>query len=298
MKRLKQFAYFEPTTVAEATEILVDTGCDAYLLAGGTDLLVRMKRGDISPSAVVNLKRIEALKEIRRDAGNSVQIGALVSISDIENSPVVQSSYPILTQAAGVLGAQSIRNLATIGGNIGRASPASDMAPSLIVLKARVAIEGPEGGRELEIGDVFAGPGATSLAEGEIITSFILPESAPNTGAAYLKLGRRAGGGDCALVGVAVLLTVGPESEDIKDARIAMSSVGPNPLRAKKAEAVILSGKLDKERMREAARVAAAETSPITDMRCSASYRKEMAQVLTFRALQGAVQKARGGMSK
>jgi len=298
MKRLKQFAYFEPATVAEAIEILVDKGCDAYPLAGGTDLLVRMKRGDISPSAIVNLKRIDALKEIRNDVGNCVQIGALVSISDIENSPVMQSSYPILTQAAGVLGAQSIRNLATIGGNIGRASPASDVAPSLMVLKARVGVEGSEGGRELEIGDVFAGPGATRLADGEIITSFILPESAPNTGAAYLKLGRRGGGGDCALVGVAVLLTIGLESADIKDARIAMSSVGPNPLRAKKAEEVIMSGNLDEERMREAARVTAAETSPITDMRCSASYRKEMVQVLTFRALQEAMQKAEGGMPK
>lgn len=260
-------------------------------------MLVRMKRGDVSPSAIVNLKRIEALKEIRSNAGNSVHIGALVSISDIENSPEVQSSHPILTQAAGVLGAQSIRNLATIGGNIGRVSPASDVAPSLMVLKARVGIEGPEGRRELEIGDVFVGPGATSLSDGEIITSFILPESAPNTGAAYLKLGRRGGGGDCALVGVAVLLTTGLEKAEIKDAGIAMSSVGPNPLRAKKAEEVIMSGNLDEKRMREAARAAAAETSPITDMRCSASYRKEMVQVLTFRALQEAMQKAEGGMS-
>ena len=295
MKRLRQFSYFEPTTIKEAVEILAEKGNGAYPLAGGTDLLVRMKREDITPTALVNLKRINALNEIKSDK-NELRIGALSSISAIENSPAIRTSYPVLSQASGTLGSRSIRNLATIGGNIGRASPASDMSPALIVLQAKVTAEGPSGKREMGIENVFTGPGATSLTAGEIITAFILPNMAPHTGAAYLKMGRRSGGGDCALVGVAVLLTMeGGEAGDIK---IVFSSVGPKPMRAKRAEEVVMSGTLNEERMKEAARTAEGEMSPITDMRCSASYRRELIRVLTFRALQEAQQKAQGGIAK
>ena len=148
----------------------------------------------------------------------------------------------------------------------------------------------------MEIENVFTGPGATSLSSGEIITSFILPHMAPHTGAAYLKMGRRSGGGDCALVGVAVLLTM--DDDEAGDIRIVFSSVGPKPMRAKHAEEVIMSGTLNEERMKEAARTAEGEMSPITDMRCSASYRRELIRVLTFRALQEAQQKAQGGIAK
>lgn len=295
MKRLKQFSYFEPLTIKEAVEILAEKGSGAYLLAGGTDLLVRMKREDITPTALVNLKRIDALNEIKSDK-NGIRIGALSSISSIENSQAIRRSYPVLSQSAGTLGTRSIRNLATIGGNIGRASPASDMSPALIVLQAKVAVEGPSGKREMEIENIFTGPGATSLSSGEIITSFILPNMAPNTGAAYLKMGRRSGGGDCALVGVAVLLTM--SNGEAGDIRIVFSSVGPKPMRARHAEEVIMSGTLTEEQMKEAARTAEGEMSPITDMRCSASYRRELIRVLTFRALQEAQQKAQGGIVK
>lgn len=295
MKRLKQFSYFEPLTIKEAVEILAEKGSGAYLLAGGTDLLVRMKREDITPTALVNLKRINALNEIKSDK-NGIRIGALSSISSIENSQAIRRSYPVLSQSAGTLGTRSIRNLATIGGNIGRASPASDMSPALIVLQAKVAAQGPSGKREMEIENIFTGPGATSLSSGEIITSFILPNMAPNTGAAYLKMGRRSGGGDCALVGVAVLLTM--SNGEAGDIRIVFSSVGPKPMRARHAEEVIMSGTLTEERMKEAARTAEGEMSPITDMRCSASYRRELIRVLTFRALQEAQQKAQGGIAK
>jgi len=148
----------------------------------------------------------------------------------------------------------------------------------------------------MEIENVFTGPGATSLGAAEIITAFILPDMAPNTGAAYLKMGRRSGGGDCALVGVAVLLTM--SNGEAGDIRIVFSSVGPKPMRARHAEEVIMSGTLTEERMQEAASTAEGEMSPITDMRCSASYRRELIRVLTFRALQEAQQKAQGGIIK
>lgn len=295
MIRLKAFSYFEPASLKEASEILTQHKGEAYPLAGGTDLLVRMKREAVRPAALVNLKRIRALEGIQSEKDGGTRIGALTTIAAIENSTVVQKNHPVLAQAAGVLGAQPLRNLATIGGNIGRASPASDMAPSLIVLQARVATEGASGPGERAVDKIFAGPGSTTLSDGEIMTAFFFPAMAPATGAAYLKMGRRSGGGDCALVGIAALLTLG--SGEARAVRIAMSSVGPTPRRAHKAEEVILSGTLTEERMRQAARVAAEEAAPITDMRCSASYRKEIIKVLTFRALQEANQKAQGGQA-
>jgi carbon-monoxide dehydrogenase medium subunit len=218
----------------------------------------------------------------------------LASISDIQGSPVIRAKHPLLVQAAGVVGAPSIRNLATLGGNIGRASPASDMSPSLMILQARILAEGPKGKREVGMDEIFGGPGATTLSNTEFITAFYIPEPSPHTGTAYLKLGRRTGGGDCALVGVATLLTM--ENDEAKAVGIALSSVGPTTVRALKAEEVVMSGPLDDERLKEAAGAAAGEINPISDHRCSAAYRREMVKVFTYRALMESLQKARGGL--
>ena len=296
MKRIRPFRYFEVRTVAEAVGVLAKEGEGAYPLAGGTDLLVRMKMENLAPGALVNLKRIEGLDRIERESGGGIRVGSLVSISAIEHSPLVFTSHRALVEAAGVLGSPPIRNLGTLGGNIGRASPASDMAPSLIVLRARVRTEGPQGEREVEIGEFFKGPGATVLLSGEIITSFLLPVMAPGSGASYERLGRREGM-DCALVGAAVFMALSEKDGGVKDARVALASVAPVPLRAMKAEEVLLSGSLTEERMREAARAAASDCFPISDMRASGSYRTEMVRVLTYRALARAFRLAEGRKS-
>ena len=294
MKRLRPFRYFEAGTVSEAVGILTREGVGAHPLAGGTDLLVRMKRGDLAPGALVNLKRIPGLGGIEREPGGGIRVGALAVISAIEHSPLVRTSYPVLAEAAGVLGSPSIRNLGTLGGNIGRASPASDMAPSLLILRARMLVEGPQGKREVEVREFFKGPGETVLSSGELITSFLLPDMAPGSGAVYERIGRREGM-DCALVGVAALVTLSGKDHGVKDAGVALAAVAPVPLRAKRAEQVLLSGSLTEERMKEAARAAAEECFPISDMRASGSYRQEMVRVLTYRALARALRLAEGG---
>jgi len=293
MKRLKNFSYFEPASVREAVETLTEVD-GAFPLAGGTDLLVRMKRGEIHPTALVNLKFIRNLKKIKSESGNGTTIGALATIADIQSSPLIRDRHPLLVQAAGVVGGQSIRNLATLGGNVSRASPASDMSPSLMILQARIITAGPKGKREVGMNEIFAAPGKTTLADAEFITAFYIPEPAPHTGTAYLKLGRRTGGGDCALVGVATLVTM--ENDEAKAVGIALSSVGPRTMRALKAEDVVMSGPLDDERLKEAARAAADEVNPISDHRCSAAYRREMVKVLTYRALMESLQKAKRGL--
>jgi CO/xanthine dehydrogenase FAD-binding subunit len=294
MKRLKPFDYFEPASLSEAIEIMVERGHGAYPLAGGTDLLVRMKTGEIAPSALVNLKRIQGMDQIRNEPGRGTHVGALVSISQIEHEPCLFSTHPVIQEAAGVLGSPSIRTMATLGGNIGRASPASDMAPALIVLGARVIIEGPGGKMERGAEDIFSGPGELRIGTGELISSFFLPEMPPRSGAAYLKIGRRAGV-DCALVGVAVRLTLGKKEKEATDCRIALASVGPVPLRATRAEEVLLSGRLTEEHIKEAAMVASEEANPIDDLRASAWYRSEMIKVLSSRALQKTLTLAEGG---
>jgi CO/xanthine dehydrogenase FAD-binding subunit len=297
MKRLKAFSYFEPATIEEAVRMLRKQGEQARLLAGGTDLLVRMKRGEVSPSALINLKRIKGLDQIRKGPGKGMTLGALIKISAVEQSPLVRSTHPMLAHAARLLGSPSIRNVATLGGNAGRASPASDMVPSLIALKARVMIEGIRGKKELDLEKLFSGPGMTTLSKGELIRSFFLPNLPPRSGGTYLKLGRREGM-DCALVGVAVWLSLSGKNAEAKEARVALSAVAPIPLRAKKTEEVLLSGPLTEERIREASRVAAMESSPIDDLRASGSYRKEMVRVLTSRAVREALTRANGGDGK
>jgi aerobic carbon-monoxide dehydrogenase medium subunit len=297
LKRLKPFTYLEPATLQEAVALAAERDAGTYFLAGGTDLFVRMKRGEILPSALVNLKRIGGFRQIEKSPHGGLRIGSLVRISEIERSTLVLATHPVLAQAAGGLGSPSIRNLATVGGNIGRASPASDIAPSLMVLQARVAIEGPQGKREIDIGQLFLGPGKTVLSPAEVITSFFIPETGPHTRTAYLRLGRREGM-DCALVGAAASLTVSDKTGEATEARIALASVGPIPLRAKRAEEVLLSGSLTEERLRESARRAGEESFPITDIRATGSYRKEMIRVLVYRALLKTVQSVRGEKEK
>lgn len=294
MQRLNPFTYFEPTTLAEAFDILSEKGDNAFPFAGGTDLLVRMKRGLIKPSVLVNLKRIPSLQNIYQEPGKGTTIGALASIHTVNEKSAIKEYHPVLSQAAGKVGSPSIRNLGTIGGNIGRASPASDMAPPLMVLGASVATEGPLGKKEWDIEEIITGPGSTKLSKEELITSFFLPEMAPRSGTAYLKLGRRKGM-DVALVGVAVLLTASKDGSEAEDARIAMASVGPVPLRSRRAEELLLSGTLNEELFQKAARAAAEDARPITDLRASSSYRTEMVRVLTHRAILTALNSAQGG---
>jgi len=296
MNRIRPFAYLEAETVSEAVGLLAREGNGAFALAGGTDLLTRMKLGTLMPRVLVNLKRIPGLNGISREPGKSLRIGSLVSISGIDRSPLIRASHRVLAEAAGGMGSPSIRNLGTLGGNIGRASPASDMAPSLIVLRARVLVEGSRGKREVEIDGFCTAPGMTVLDPGELITGFLVPDMPARSGAAYMRMGRREGT-DCSLAGVAVFLTLSESDGGLKDAGVAMAAVAVAPKRATKAEEVLLSGSVTDERMKKAARAAAEESCPISDLRASDTYRRALVEVLTYRGLAKALRLAKGAPS-
>jgi CO/xanthine dehydrogenase FAD-binding subunit len=293
MKRLRSFAYFEPASIGEAVETLDAHAGAARPLAGGTDLVVDMKTGRDRPEAIVNLKRIDGLTEIIPVDGG-LRIGALCRVGVLERSEAVARTHRALSMAAGVLGPPGVRALATIGGNIGRASPASDMAPPLIVHDAVASIEGVSGRREVAVEDLWRAPGMSGLAPDEIVTSVFLPCPPSRSGTAHLKIGKRGGGTDIAIVGAAAGLVLA-EDGTVADARIVLASVGPTPIRAREAEELLRSIRPTGDRLDEAATAAASGIAPIDDVRGTASYRRVVARVLVARALRHALAAAEGG---
>jgi carbon-monoxide dehydrogenase medium subunit len=280
IRRLPKFSYHTPGTVTETLELLSAYGSDAKLLAGGTDLLLAMKKRASVPAHLINLKTIPGLSGITADA-KGITIGALTTIAEIERSALVLETYSPLWDAACVMASPQIRTLATIGGNLVSAVPSADMAPPLMVLSAQVHITGLSGERTCPVESLFAGPSTCTLGPTDIMTRITIP--APKGRGVYLKLMRR-GALDLALVGVAAYVSL-DANRVCKDVRIALGAVAPTPIRAAAAEGVLRSKVLTEGLAAEAGKLAGTECRPITDIRATQSYRCRMVEVLTKRAL-------------
>jgi carbon-monoxide dehydrogenase medium subunit len=291
MLRLPPFSYYEPASVEEAVSLLAEAGERGFVLAGGTDLVVDLKTGRVEAGTVVNVKRIDGLRGIATGS-RGVRIGASTPVAAIERSIHVTEHVAALADAAAVLATPSVRRLATIGGNLGRASPASDLGPPLLVHDAVVEVAGVGGRRSIPIEDWYVGPGLTSLAAGEMITGVDVPASA-GTGSAHRKIGTRSGGTDIALAGVAAALTLGADGT-IVAARVALASVAPTPMRSLQAERMLTGGLPGGDLFAAAGREAAAECRPIDDVRASADHRRAVIPVLVERALAAAAERAGG----
>jgi len=276
-----RFEYFEPTTLGEATALLARYGGRAQPLAGGTDLLVELKEQLRRADCVVNIKRIPGMDGLSYDPREGLRIGALVTAREIELSRFVLEHYPNLVQAVRELGSIQVRNRATIVGNVCRASPSADTLPPLIADGGRIEVFGEKGARALALEEFFTGPGKTVLAPGELATAIVLPPPAPRTGKVYLKHGRRKAM-ELATVGVAVSLTLD------SDVRIVLGAVAPTPIRARRAEEVLRNRALNEALIQEAAEAAQEESRPISNVRASAEYRRDMVGVLVRRALEHA----------
>jgi aerobic carbon-monoxide dehydrogenase medium subunit len=275
---MRRFEYFEPTTLGEASALLSRYAGRAQPLAGGTDLLVELKEQLRRAECVVNIKRIPGMDTLSYDAREGLRIGALVTAREIEISPIILEKYSSLAQAARELGSIQVRNRATIVGNICRASPSADTLPPLIADSASVRIVGGKGERTLLLEDFFTGPGKTVLGVDELVTDLVLPPPPLNTRKVYIKHGRRKAM-ELATVGVAVSLSNA-------DVRIVLGAVAPTPIRARRAEDLLRGKRLNAELIAQAAKAAADESRPISNVRASAEYRREMVEVLTRRALQ------------
>lgn len=283
-----RFEYLQPTTLEEAISLLRTHGEQAKVLAGGTDLIVRMRQRLLKPQYVISIGEIPVLSGISLDAKGNLKIGALTTIRTIETSPEIEKAFPILSQAASQLGSVGVRNLATVGGNICNAAPSADMMPALIVLSATIKIVGTKGERVLPLEDFCTGPGSTALRNGELLVEIDVPAQAPGSAAAYLKHGIR-GASDLAIVGVAANIALEGKDGICKDVKIALGAVAPTPIRARQAEAIIAGKRIDEDLIEKAAQAAAAESKPISDVRASDWYRHDMVVVFTKRALRQAL---------
>ena len=281
---MKPFRYFAPLTLQEAFGLLSAYRGEARLLAGGTDLLVEMKEKRVVSPYVIDLKRIPGLNRIVLEP-RLLRIGALASIREVEVSPLVKAHAGLLADAAAVLGSLQVRNRGTIGGNLCHASPAADLAPPLIALEAKVKIQGPDAERVEDLEDFFTGSGCTAVKAGEILAEVEIPLPGPRTCGTYLKFSPRKAM-DLAVAGVAVVIALSWPDRVCAKARIALGAVAPTPIRARQAEKRLEGKKIDGSLLEEAARIAASEARPISDLRGSAWFRQEMVKVLVKQAVE------------
>jgi CO/xanthine dehydrogenase FAD-binding subunit len=285
-----KYDYYAPGTVEEASRLLLDIGEGAFLLAGGTDLLVKINHGMIHPKAVISLNAVKELDFITFGRKNGLTIGAGARLADVESHPAIQRRYPALAYAAGETANTQIRNMGTVAGNLCNAAPSAENAPTLIAMNAQVNLFGKDGERSLPLEDFFKGPGLTAVEPGEILTSISVPVPSPRSGASYRHISAR---GKVDISAVCVGAMVALNNSGCEEVRIALGAVAPVPLRAVKAEKVLSGKNPSQDLIDKAAEQAMKECSPISDVRASASYRKAMVQVLTKRALTEALNRAR-----
>ena len=286
---LPRFRYHEPRTLDEACQIMSELGEHARPLAGGTDLIVNMRKGLISPENVVSLGRIEELNGVDSSAGR-MRIGACVKVADLARAGEVAASYHALRSSAKRLGSPLIRNLATIGGNIVSGRPAADLPPPLMACGARLLLKSKSGEREVPLDTFFHGPGLTAIGKDEILTEILLPEPSPYSGSGYIKLGVRKAL-EISIVNVASFISLDSEGGRIRSAKVILGAVAPTPIRARSAEKILVGEKPDEKLFFRAGEAASEESRPIDDVRGSAGYRRDMVKILTQRSLDIALTK-------
>ncbi|MEK6752035.1 MAG: xanthine dehydrogenase family protein subunit M [Chloroflexota bacterium] len=278
---MRPFNHFSPTTLSEALSLLAEHNGKAAMIAGGTDLLLKMKAGLRKSDVVVNIKRLSDLRCLTFDAANGLKLGALTTLRELTRSPIIFEHYPALAHTAHIMASEQIRSLATVGGNLCNAAPSADLAPPLIALDALVSLIGPAGERQLPLADFFTGPGKSVLQPGELLKEITLPPPVGQT--IYLKHSPRAYM-DIAVVGVAVRILL--EGDVCREARVVLGAVAPVPLCAHQSEEILAGQTLTDKRILQAAKTAAQECSPIDDVRGAAWYRRRMVEVLLKRGIK------------
>ena len=289
MQALKEFEYLEPGTIDEASRISTSYGNKAKVLAGGLSLVDCMKRRVIEPECVLNIQRVPGLNYVRGDGKKGLKIGALASLRDVELYPAIEKDYLLLYEAVHQIASVQVKTMGTLVGNLCVGTPASDIAPALLVLGAKLEITSFAAKRVIPIEGFFIGVNRTVLQPGELVTAVSVPGPTAGTGGAFLKIARAAA--DLAKVNVAVVVTV--KDGKCTNARIALGSVAPTTIRAKKAESILKGQKLEMKAIQAAAQAAADEIRPITDVRSTAEYRKEITRVLVTRAIAKALERAK-----
>lgn len=290
---MRDFEYLEPATVAEACGFLKRYAGEARVYAGGAYLSIVMKQGLLQPKALINIKKIQELKGIRFDPAEGLIIGALVTHHEVETSELVREKFPILCEVEKEVANIRVRNVGTVGGNLASGEPLTDLAQVFISLGARVRISGPSGERAIPLEELFVDYYQTSLADDEILTQVIVPPLPDRSGIEYIRFSSSSVV-DKPCVGVSVRLSLGPEKKVCRVARIVLGCVAPVPMRARKAEQILEGKSFRPELVEEAARLAAQECSPSSDLRGSEKYKRSLVGTLVRRAAQRAYERAVG----
>ena len=278
------FQYLTPKTVGEVCVFLAQYKKQATVLAGGTDVMVLLKGHAITPSYIIKLDAIKGLDYIVQD-DKGLKIGALATMADIAGSTVVKERFPLLAYAADEMGSPQVRNTATVVGNLCRAAPSADTAPPLLALGAKLKVVSSAGERIVNLGDFFIGPGETVLRNDEMVIEIQIPNLPPNTYGVYTRTSSRAAL-SIAQVSAAVVVTLDSTKSSVVEARIVLGSVAPTPIRATQAEEALKGQTINDEIIKKAAGEAMSAAKPISDVRSSAAYRKEMVKALVERALR------------
>jgi len=290
---LKKFEYLQPGSIDEAISILAAHGEKARYIAGGTDVMVKIKEGKIEPLYLVSLRRVSGLAFIQRDPEGILHIGALTTHRMLEKSALIRRHYPCITDAVENIGSVQIRNVATIGGNICNAVPSADGVIPLLILGAHLTLVGPKGKRSLPLKSFFLGPGQTLIEPGEILTEFFIPPLPPRSGGAYIKHTRREAM-ELPLLGVGMVLSLAEDDKTCLKVRIGLGVAAPTPLRAFEAEAYLTGQEINDTTLAETARVAVKETRMRDSIRGRAWYRREMVGVLIPRLGQRCLERIKG----
>ncbi len=283
---LPRFNYLVPKTIGEACSLLDKYRGAAKVMAGGTDLLVSMKKREISPQYIINIKAIlPELDYIHYSHEDGLKLGALATLQSVANSSIVKDKFGLLATACRKVGTPQVRNMGTIGGNICNGGPSQDAVPSLLVLEAKLKLVSLQGERVVSVDGFFISPFQTALGETELLTEIQIPTPPPKSNGCYQWL-TKITAEDETLVGVAVLMTLDSAGGWCKDIRIGLCSVAPTPIRARRAEELLRGKKIDNGLIEKAAKVAVEETRP----RSRADYRRRMTSLLVKRAINEAWQ--------
>ena len=276
------FQYHEPTSLTEAGRLGATYGAEGCFLAGGTDLIIQMRRGKLSPRHVISLHRVPGLDRV--DVNGRVTLGALVTHRALERHPAFQGRLRALVEGAEVIGGHQVRNVATVGGNIVNASPAADVVPVLVALDATVTCMSPDSQRTVALDEFLVGPGRTARRPGELVSSVRFENLPERSATAFLKAGRRRAM-EISVVCVAARITLDEALDRCVEARIVLGAVAPTTWRARSAEHALEGRTPTRDVLREASRLAAAECRPISDVRASARFRAHLVETLVPRAL-------------
>jgi carbon-monoxide dehydrogenase medium subunit len=290
---MRNFDYLEPTTVAEACSLLKQHSGEAKVFAGGTHVTILMKQGLYEPKALVNIKNIQELKGVRYDSTEGLIIGALTTHRLLETSALVQAKFPVLCEAEREVANIRVRNMGTVGGNLASGEPLTDLSQIFMSLDSRLKITGPLGERTILVEELFVDFYTTSLAEDEIITQVVIPPMPPRSGIEYIRFSSSSVV-DKPSVGVAVRLTLDSGAETIHIARVVLGCVGATPVRARKAEVLLMARKLTVELAEQAGSTASQECTPTSDLRGSEQYKRAIVRTLVKRATGKAYERAIG----